>query len=121
MKGHKLLGLRLDPELLWNLAPWTWLIDWFGNLGDVVTNGSQYLFDGLVMKYGYVMEHYKEVSIFDTTPIRFINGTSASPQATFLRETKRRLGATPFGFGLDIATLSEWQWSILAALGMSRR
>lgn len=121
VKAHRLLGARLDPELLWNLAPWTWLADWFGNIGDVVSNASAYLFDGLVMKYGYVMEHYTEVSHFDTVGIRFSDGATASPQASFLRETKRRLGATPFGFGLDEATLSEWQLSILVALGITRR
>lgn len=121
VKAHRLLGLRLDPELLWNLAPWTWLVDWFGNIGDVVSNASAYLFDGLVMKYGYVMEHHTEVSHFDTVGLVFSDGATASPQASFLRETKRRLRATPFGFGLDEATLSEWQLSILAALGISRR
>lgn len=120
-QAHRLIGLRLDPELLWNLAPWTWLADWFGNVGDVVSNSSAYLFDGLVMKYGYIMEHVSEVSQYDTIGIKFSNGTTASPRATFLRETKRRIGATPFGFGLDPATFSAWQASILAALGLSRR
>ncbi len=120
-KAHYLLGLRLDPELLWNLAPWTWLGDWFGNFGDVVSNASAYLFDGLVMQYGYIMERKIETIVHDTRDIRFIDGTICNPSLHYVRESKRRLQATPFGFGLDDAILSEWQLSILAALGISRR
>jgi hypothetical protein len=29
-------GLSLRPTTLWNATPWTWLLDYFGNLGDVV-------------------------------------------------------------------------------------
>lgn len=121
MKAHALLGLRLDPELLWNLAPWTWLADWFGNFGDVVSNASAYVFDGLVMQYGYVMEHKHELVTQDTRGIVFRNGAVCNPSLHYVRESKRRLQATPFGFGLDDAILSEWQLSILAALGISRR
>jgi len=32
---------------------------------------------------------------------------------------KERAKATPYGFGVDPATFSEWQWSILAALGLT--
>lgn len=120
VEAHRLLGFRLDPELLWNLAPWTWLGDWFSNAGDLVSNASSYLFDGLVMQYGYVMEHVEETVSYDSI-FGFIDGTTAAPQLTLVRETKRRLAATPFGFGLDFDTLSAWQLSILAALGISRK
>lgn len=33
-----LLGLTLDPSLAWELAPWSWLIDWFSNIGDFIEN-----------------------------------------------------------------------------------
>lgn len=120
-KAHYLLGARLDPELLWNLAPWTWLVDWFGNFGDVVSNASAAIFDGLVMQYGYVMERKTETIVHDTVGIKFIDGTICNPSLHYVRESKRRLQATPFGFGLDDAVLSEWQLSILAALGISRK
>lgn len=120
-KAHYLLGVRLDPEILWNLAPWTWLVDWFGNFGDVISNASMAVFDGLVMQYGYVMEHKVETVTYDTRGIEFRNGQVCNPSLHFMRDSKRRLQATPFGFGLDDAILSEWQLSILAALGLSRR
>jgi hypothetical protein len=30
------LGLNVDPSTLWNMIPWSWLIDYFLNLGDVM-------------------------------------------------------------------------------------
>jgi len=31
-----LLGLTVDPLTLYELMPWSWLIDWFSNLGNIV-------------------------------------------------------------------------------------
>lgn len=31
-----LIGLRPDPTLIWELAPFSWLVDWFVNIGDFV-------------------------------------------------------------------------------------
>jgi hypothetical protein len=30
------LGLNVDPSTLWNMIPWSWLIDYFSNIGDVM-------------------------------------------------------------------------------------
>lgn len=30
------LGLYIRPSTVWNLLPWTWAIDWFANIGDVL-------------------------------------------------------------------------------------
>jgi hypothetical protein len=51
----KRLGLRLTPEVLWNLTPWTWAADWVTNAGAVVHNISAFANDGLVMPWGYIM------------------------------------------------------------------
>jgi len=55
-EANKLLGLRLTPKLVWDLAPWTWAIDWFSNTGDVINNISRLGSDGLLMQYGYIMD-----------------------------------------------------------------
>jgi hypothetical protein len=116
-----LLGIRITPEVLWNLAPWSWAIDWFSNLGDVVSNLSDWATDGLALRYGYIMEHK---SIYVTYSLvgkpRFLpEGTFASDVIAY-RETKRREKATPFGFGLDWNTFSPRQLAIAAALGITR-
>lgn len=31
------LGLNLSPSTAWNLIPWSWLVDWFANTGDLIS------------------------------------------------------------------------------------
>lgn len=116
------LGLELTPRTLWELAPWSWAIDWFSNTGDVVSNLSDFVTGGLVMRYGYVMDH----TITTDTYVR-PGGTGlkanvpVAPPMVLVSETKIRRQAHPFGFGVSWDGLSSFQLSILAALGMSRR
>lgn len=34
-----LMGAHVDATTLWNLLPWSWMVDWFGNLGDFIQTG----------------------------------------------------------------------------------
>nr|QDH89572.1 MAG: hypothetical protein H4BulkLitter24272_000003 [Leviviridae sp.] len=116
----RLFGLDLDPEVLWNLAPWSWAADWFASTGDVIHNVSSWSSDGLVMKYGYIMEH---TIVRDT--YRFMGRTgyksAVYPQpVSLVTEVKLRRRATPFGFGVSWGSLSNRQKAIVAALGVSR-
>jgi hypothetical protein len=115
-------GIIPTPETLWQLAPWSWAIDWFANVGDIVHNLSNFGHDGLVLRYGYVMCHTVrhveeawegELRVNDTmVPIVLRN--------SYTWETKQRRRATPFGFGLKETDLSDRQLAIIAALGLSR-
>jgi hypothetical protein len=116
-----LLGLDLTPEVLWNASPWTWAVGWFSNSGDVIANLSDWATDGLVLKYGYIMEH----SIVKDRYFVDRGGGFSSPFAhpspiVFSVETKRRQKATPFGFGLTVSGFSPRQLAITAALGLTR-
>lgn len=119
--GSKLYGLRLTPELLWQLTPWSWAVDWVTNSGDVIRNWSAFQNDGLVMHYGYVMEH-KQNNITYVLDGCALKGYGRLPSLTqkYVLESKIRRRATPYGFGLDPGTFSSRQWSIIAALGISR-
>lgn len=117
--ASRLMGLRLDPGVIWDAAPWLWLSDWVANIGDVLANVSSYQFDGLVMRYGYVMEHKWETRT-ETTRCSYTGGYTANLQTIRKRECKRRLQATPFGFGLDEKAFTASQWAILAALGITQ-
>jgi len=121
-QARQVLGLDLTPEVLWNVAPWSWAIDWFSSTGDVIHNITDWSSDGLVMKYGYVMEHsivrdtYTYVGPTGLTAPDYIR----PPNYILVTETKIRRKATPFGFGLNLSALTGRQKAILAALGMSR-
>jgi hypothetical protein len=118
--ADKLLGLELTPETLWNLAPWSWAIDWFTNVGDVLHNISAFNQDHLVMKYGYIMCH-QEVKRFRSWPgISIQGGFAGGGTWEAVKYRKIRRTATPYGFGVNLGSLSAYQWSILAALGMTK-
>jgi hypothetical protein len=120
--AEKLLGTTLDPELLWNLAPWSWAVDWFANIGDVIHNVSAFGRNGLVLRYGYLMEHSIVEDIYAHIGPSGLYGKDdlKAPEVSLITETKKRVAATPYGFGLNWNGLSSFQTSVLAALGISR-
>lgn len=121
-KAEHLLGTSLTPEVLWNLTPWSWAVDWFANTGDVIHNVQRFAGGGLVMRYGYMMEHtiVTDIYTYTGTPLQGAGAVMPSP-LILVTETKVRRGANPFGFGLSWNGLSSFQASILAALGITHR
>lgn len=120
LESKKLLGLSLTPDTLWNLAPWSWAVDWFSNTGDVVSNLTDWATDGLVMHYGYMMEHTIVKHTYSLTKPGLLGPELRVRPLTFVIETKIRRKANPFGFGLTWEGLSPSQLAVLAALGLSR-
>jgi hypothetical protein len=121
-EARLLYGLELTPETLWNLAPWSWLVDWMANVGPLLHNVSAFQNDGLVMHYGYEMDHVQRViarRISNIVP-RAGNYLPSGVSVTLNMDRKTRRKATPFGFGLLDSQFTVRQWSILAALGITR-
>lgn len=113
-----LLGLKPTPMMVYNLLPWSWLLDWATNVGDSFANFQSIFIDGVVSKYAYVMSHktqrvtFEYYSNYKGTPLSTINYAEI--------EQKLRSPALPFGFTTPATSFSDRQWSILAALGISR-
>lgn len=119
--ANKLLGSRLTPHLVWQLAPWTWLTDWFVDFGTFISNLEAMVLDGSVMWYGYVMATQQRSHTYHLTGSRLQGGSELLLEQQFTAVTKQRVRATPFGFGLSPNTdFSMKQWTILAALGITR-
>lgn len=115
--ARKLYGIDLSPEVLWNLAPWSWAADWFGNTGDIMHNISAFGQDGMVMRYGYIMCHTRR----ETWDWGYhTSDPKARQDYRVVTETKSRLPASPFGFGVSFDSLSAKQIAIVSALGLSR-
>jgi len=119
-QANRLYGLRLDPNLVWELSPWSWAADWVSNTGSVLTNLSAFARDGLVLRWGYLMCHLT-VTETHTTRANLKAGDRVLTQS-FTTEVKKRVKATPYGFGLDPdwRDFSDRQLAILASLGISR-
>jgi hypothetical protein len=119
--ANKLLGVRITPEVLWNLTPWSWALDWFGNTGDVLSNLSMLGNDGLVLKYGYVMRH--NYAKTQRTWIKDAHGGRTAPgvgSTRRLQEVKTRFPASPYRLFAESAPLSATQIAVITALGLNR-
>lgn len=121
--ADKVFGIQPTPEVLWELTPWSWGIDWFSNAGDVIHNFTQLSSQGLVMRYGYVMEESITEITNTIEPVNGsigITGLSRVPDSRYICVVKSRQAANPFGFGIGWEDLSPTQIAITAALGITR-
>lgn len=109
----KLLGLIADEALMWEATRWSWLVDWFSNMGDVISNIEANLRDRVVSLYAYsqrrIVREYKFTcsnGFYDVSVTRVF-------------DTKCRRKIDPFGLATEVA-LSDLQLGILVALGLTR-
>ncbi len=123
-EADKVLGVRFwTPEVLWNLAPWSWAADWVANTGDVMTNLTAFSQNDFAMRYGYLMQKRQEIQRYAGT--QALHTWRNGPQAFTASRTYRaiamsRVPASPFGFGFNWDGFSPRQLAITAALGISR-
>jgi hypothetical protein len=92
-------------------------------VGDLIHNFNALSLNGLVLKYGYIMEHsVRKDTYYFVGDTGFVSGNANAfpPNITFVSEVKLRRRATPFGFGLTYAGFTNQQKAIVAALGLSR-
>lgn len=134
--ADKLYGISLTPNTLWELAPWSWAIDWFTNTGDVINNITNFASAGLVMRYGYMMCEtiYRTYVTWDdietrvgdydpqTDTLKSVGSRKQGGGGRLGYETveKSRVPANPFGFGIGWEDLSPTQLAIAAAVGITR-
>lgn len=132
---NELVNVKLTPAVLWELAPWSWLVDWFLRIGDTIKANELAANDLLVMHYGYAM---RKTIQRDVLSLR-LNNATPSPLPTTgtynyilfdkgrdvsfvsVTEHKERIRANPYGFRTGgTSSLSQGQLSILGALGLTR-
>lgn len=119
--ADKLLGVKPTPAAIWNAAPWSWALDWMANAGDILTNISELGQDGLALKYGYIMSHTMTREDVNHGPRYATGKLRITPGSrTRLREYKKRLPASPYGFGVSEEGFTPTQKAIVAALGLSK-
>jgi len=119
-KANKLLGIRVTPDVLWELTPWSWLADWEGNIGVNISNFTALGQDNLVLRYGYLMRESSWAHYLYTTPIKSFGGWQGSVHSSIKVKKKERVRSTPYGFALNPGDFTDHQWAILGALGMTK-
>jgi len=123
----KLFGAEPDIATVWQLAPWSWAVDWFSNAGSYIKNLQSLLAYGTILRYGYMMETTTVTDTFTASGPYSSVGMAGLSQpypyvapVTLRVTTKKRVAASPFGFGLTWDSLSSVQKAIVAALGITR-
>jgi hypothetical protein len=120
----KLYGLDASPASIYRAIPWSWLLDWFTNIGTCIENmQADTVADRLASDYAYIMREKSWLvmqmaagSFLDrNNNIVKISGTSTSEAFV-----KTRAVIDPFGGAFKENELSGMQLSILGALGLSR-
>jgi hypothetical protein len=124
-QADELFGFALSPDILWELTPWSWAVDWFSNSGEVINNVTNFGLAGLVLRYGYMMEESIESVTAEQGTFNFHDKKgnvvpSGPSSAGYESVTKRRVPASPFGFSIGWEGLSPTQLAITAALGITR-
>ncbi len=121
---RKLYGIDApSPSVIYNAIPWSWLIDWFSNLGDLIENLDTGVADRLAYDYLYVMRQkrtWAEIFAYGTFHDKQNNKIVVNASSYTESSTKTRLHGDPFGFNTNQNSLTGMQLSILGALGLSR-
>lgn len=119
----RLFSFRATPINIYRAIPWSWLIDWFGNVGDNLANLDTDVAERLVNNYAYIMRHV-EVGAKLTASGQFWTGPTTKQTLTSsvssYHSRKQRVAASPFGFRLKNEDLSPFQLNVLGALAGSR-
>ena len=114
-----LLGARVNPSNIYKATPWTWLIDWFSNVGDTVDRIQDWGLDGIVSKYMYLMQA-QEIKFVLKQWINFHSGPVYMEWSRIVRTKQRTPASSPYGFSLSWDALTPRQLAILAAIGVTR-
>lgn len=118
---NRALGSGMDVRNVYSALPWTWLVDWFVDVSDIVKYGQfQTTYQG-ILQYGYLMCESTYTHEHTLTGVT-IPGTGyvTSLSTSAVTKRKQRVKATPYGFGLNPSSFTETQWAILGALGISK-
>lgn len=119
--ARKILGIDgLTVDLAYQLFPFSWLLDWFVNVGDLIQNSEAFNRDNLVIRWGYLMRETRISRTYTHSGAKFLTGSTGPVHMFEDFVQKRRVKATPFGFGLNPNSFTESQWAILIALGLTK-
>jgi len=119
----------LTPSDLWQIAPWSWLVDWFIDIGGLIDAFQTGTSNRILSTYAYAMCEERTTT---AVILRNISPDSTSStvntwngpkdySCTYQAHRKSRIRANPFGFILNPnVNLNVAQLAIMAALGLTK-
>lgn len=107
------LGLTVDFNTAYQLIPWSWLVDWFSNLGDIVESSRNIV--PVTHDQPLVMRHVRNEFSFP----EWTSGLAYLSPGKVSIETKSRK-RVPVTLSVDIPFLTKRQSAILASIAALR-
>nr|UJQ85525.1 MAG: hypothetical protein 1 [Leviviridae sp.] len=108
------LGLTIDFATAWNAIPWSWLVDWCGNIGDILTANRNIV--GASPDPVQIMT--QTTTSADAKILSYANDISAG---SWVRESKQRRTLAYVPVDVQLPILNLRQLSILGSIGVTRR
>lgn len=125
-KARILLGLSGDAPTIWELTRFSWMADWFYDIGGLLAYQESVASDSLVSsRTGFVYESVVNGVLHVTLPPTYYGGRYWSSEPTgwqipYSLRDQIRLKGSPYDMGVDTSALSPQQIFILAALGLTK-
>jgi hypothetical protein len=124
-KARYLLGLDASASVAWEVTRFSWMVDWFYDVGGLLSYQESVASDSLVasraglvyeIKLDCVMRH----NLFKANTYYTFKSVDGKPWVTTLSfRDQTRLKGNPYNMGVNWGSLSQKQWFILGALGLS--
>lgn len=122
---RRVFGFKwLTPSNAYNLIPWSWLADYFSDLGTFLeATNPEAISDSWYAEYAFIMDWRRHVATDEA--IQYVStGTNqfepVSAERLIIEDYKVRSQASIFGWGFSQDDLSPKQLGIMGALGLSR-
>jgi len=111
-------GLRISPSALYNMIPWTWLVDYVTDLGNWIDLLTDIWQDQIVAHYCFAMQTFTKSRTFQNV-LPLNGGTRTLTFRRLFTSKQRDMADNPFGFGLTLGDLTPRQLAIIGALGLT--
>ena len=123
--ARRLLGTNLTPAVVWEVSPWSWMVDWFIDIGGLLAYQQDVADYSLAMRRGgYVVETTTTV----TRKYRTTWSGSWVPDMSVeyaveadIHDYVRHPAPSPVGLDVGWNGLNSFQTSILLALGLQKK
>ncbi len=123
-RAEALVNLDITPAVLWNLSPWSWLVDWALHIGEALIALESVQNDRVISSYAYAMAETTIVRTMIATDVTSNLMAYSGPKevlSVWKSTRKQRIRANPYGFTLGTNFgLNAGQLGILGALGLTK-
>lgn len=107
------LGLTVDFSTAWNAIPWSWLVDWCSNVGDILTATRNIV--------GATHEPIQLMTQTTTTALALRPNSVIVSPGGWIEESKKRRTVVYVPVDVQLPVLNARQLSILGSIGVTRR